>query len=107
MRHCASPASGGFAADHGETLNLDLRHPVLRRGRGRVVKLRAGASQHVTLSEDVMRGGSGDVDLGVLDRALDRLESFDERKARFIEMRYLAGLSNGEIAEAMAFPNAP
>lgn len=69
------------------------------RARGRAK--RAGAGQHVTLSEDVMHAGSGEIDLGVFDRALDRLESLDERKARFVEMKYLAGLSNGEIAEAV------
>lgn len=68
------------------------------RARGRAK--RAGVGQQVTLSEDVMRGASGDVDLLVLDQALDRLESLDERKARFVEMRYLAGLSNNEIAAA-------
>ena len=68
------------------------------RARGRVK--RGGAGRQVTLSEDVMPGGSAYIDLDILDQALDRLEALDERKARFVEMRYLAGLSNGDIAEA-------
>lgn len=66
------------------------------RGRGR----RGAGAKHVTLSEDVMPAGTSALDVLTLDRVLDRLQALDERKARFIEMRYLAGLSNREIAEA-------
>lgn len=68
------------------------------RARGRIK--RAGDPRKVTLEENLVPAASGDVDILFLDQALDRLEALDERKARFIEMRYLAGLSNREIAEA-------
>ncbi len=40
-------------------------------------------------------------DLLALDQALKRLERDDERKARIVELRYFAGLSREEIAEAL------
>ena len=42
-----------------------------------------------------------DIDLLALDRALDALASVDERKCRVIEMRFFAGLTVEETAEAL------
>jgi RNA polymerase sigma factor (TIGR02999 family) len=51
---------------------------------------------------DVAAPGSGDpVDLIALDDALRRLGELDERKARVVELRYFAGLSIEEAAEAL------
>ena len=36
-----------------------------------------------------------------LDGALDRLEKIDERSARVVELRYFAGLTSEETAEAL------
>ena len=38
----------------------------------------------------------------VLNEILERLESFDERQAKIVEMRFFGGLSNAEIAEALS-----
>jgi len=40
-----------------------------------------------------------DVDLLALDEALNRLAALDERQARFVELRYFAGLALQEIAD--------
>lgn len=40
-------------------------------------------------------------ELLAVDEALDRLAEQDERKAKVIELKYFAGLSRGEIAEAL------
>ena len=77
-----------------------MRRVLTDHARARKRAKRAGVGRQVTLDDEVMPGGAGAVDFGVLDQALDRLEAQDERKARFVEMRYLAGLSNHEIAEA-------
>lgn len=37
----------------------------------------------------------------ILNQVLDRLEAFDERQARIVEMRFFGGLSNAEIAECL------
>jgi RNA polymerase sigma factor (sigma-70 family) len=41
------------------------------------------------------------VDLLVLNAALDELEALDPRKSQIVEMRFFAGLSIEEIAEAL------
>jgi len=45
------------------------------------------------------------VDLVALDDALTRLEKFDERQARVVELRYFSGLSLDETAEVLGVLN--
>lgn len=87
---------GHFLAMAARVMRRALVDHARARGRGK----RGGGAQQVTLDGDAMPAGSDAVDFLVLDRALDRLQALDERKARFVEMRYLAGLSNREIADA-------
>ena len=49
----------------------------------------------------VLVAGGPDRDLVSLDDALSALASFDERKARVVEMRYFGGLSVEETAEVL------
>ncbi|MGH7576777.1 MAG: ECF-type sigma factor [Longimicrobiales bacterium] len=77
-----------------------MRHVLIDHARAHRRQKRSGAIQRITLSDDVVKGAPPDVDLQVFDQALGKLETLDARKARFIEMRYFAGLSNIEIAEA-------
>ena len=42
-----------------------------------------------------------DVDVELLDAALTRLESLDERKSRVVELRFFAGLNVEETAAAL------
>ena len=42
-----------------------------------------------------------DVDLIALDEALDELERIDERASRVVELRYIGGLSEKEVAEIL------
>lgn len=37
----------------------------------------------------------------VVNEVLERLESFDEKQAKIVEMRFFGGMNNGEIAEAL------
>lgn len=76
-----------------------MRRTLVDYARARARDKRGGGARLVTLDAEALPDGSAAVDFLALDRALDRLEAFDERKARIIEMRYLAGLSNQEIAE--------
>lgn len=77
-----------------------MRRVLVDHARARGRDKRGGGATHVTLDDELMSAESAMLDLLVLDRALDRLQAWDERKVRFVEMRYLAGLSNREIAEA-------
>jgi len=47
-----------------------------------------------------------DVDLLALDQALDRLAAMDPRQTKIVEMRYFAGLSIEETAEALGISHA-
>jgi RNA polymerase sigma factor (TIGR02999 family) len=71
------------------------RHHALRRG---------GAHQRVSFEEDrlgtVAAAGRAD-ELIALDEALTRLAVLDERLARVVELRYFAGLKEGEVAEVL------
>ena len=53
-----------------------------------------------SLDED-FAAPSRDVDLIALDDALERLGQIDERQARLVELRYFAGLTTEEAAEAL------
>lgn len=61
---------------------------------------RGAGVKPVTLDEQVVASDRSD-ELIVLDHALDVLAKFDERKARAIELRYFAGLTQEEIANAL------
>ena len=43
----------------------------------------------------------------ILNEILQRLEEFDEKQAKIVEMRFFAGMNNSEIAEAMDISERP
>ena len=47
-----------------------------------------------------------EIDLIALDEALTRLSEFDERQSRVVEMKFFAGLTIDEIAEALDISTA-
>lgn len=54
------------------------------------------------LPEDLARSEkTSDVDLISLDQALDALEKIDERACRVVELRYIGGLTEKEVAEIL------
>lgn len=55
----------------------------------------------VTLRDDAAAGGLLDLDLLTLESALAKLEARYPRECRVVELRYLCGLSNDEVAEAV------
>src|SRR5262249_3932922 len=67
------------------------RHGADKRGAG---------EQPVTPHDQNVATGRSE-EVIVLDRALDELAKFDERKARAIELRYFGGLTQEEIATAL------
>jgi RNA polymerase sigma factor (TIGR02999 family) len=73
--------------DHARARGAD------KRGGGQVVRL--------TLEEDIIGAREQDADLMALDEALVRLAALDPRKAQVVELRFFAGLSVEETAEAL------
>jgi RNA polymerase sigma-70 factor (ECF subfamily) len=57
--------------------------------------------QRVTLHPDLVSARTSDVDLLELNEMLERLSALDERASRVVELRFFAGFSLSEAAEAL------
>ena len=79
-----------------------MRHLLADRARDRLRLRAGGAWVRVTLtgSDDRLAIDSAEQALA-LDEALGRLEATDPRAARVVELRYFAGLTPEQIAEAL------
>ncbi len=56
---------------------------------------------HVSLEEAFTVTTEKDADLVALDEALNELATFDERKAKIVELKFFGGLSVEETAEVL------
>jgi RNA polymerase sigma factor (TIGR02999 family) len=63
---------------------------------------RGGGAQKVTLEEAMLVSEDKSSELLLLDEALQKLEQFDKRKSQIAVMRFFAGLTVEETAEALA-----
>jgi RNA polymerase sigma factor (TIGR02999 family) len=77
-----------------------MRRILVDHARGHARDKRGGGVVMTSLDEDVA-AASRDVDVIALDEALERLGRIDERQARLVELRYFAGLTIEEAAEAL------
>jgi RNA polymerase sigma factor (TIGR02999 family) len=91
-------------ADRGHFLAVAaraMRQIVVDHARARSAQKRGGPAVALTLDEASL-GVSGRADeLLALDEALTQLEALNERPARVVELRFFAGLSVDETADAM------
>ncbi len=78
-----------------------MRQILIERARARGAQKRWAGLDRVSLHESLAAGRREDVWLPVLDEALTRLEAIDAQQAKIVELRYFAGLSIEETAEAM------
>ena len=62
---------------------------------------RGGDRIQITLTERVEKPVEKEEDLVALDEALTRLAEFSPRQAQIVELRYFAGLTDEQIAEAI------
>jgi len=78
-----------------------MRRVLVDHARTRLYQKRGGGAQRVRLVDDL--GGSDERphDLVALDEALEALERANRRKAQVVELRFFAGLSLEEPAEAL------
>ena len=67
---------------------------------------RAGQEVRVTLTEDIEVAGGSEVDLVAVDQALTSLDAFDPQQARIVELRFFAGLTVDEVAQALGISTA-
>jgi RNA polymerase sigma-70 factor (ECF subfamily) len=81
---------------------LAMRQLLIDHARARRAEKRGGDRARVTLDAEVPAAGAADgLDLVALDEALTELAALDERQARVVELRFLAGLSVEETAGAL------
>jgi RNA polymerase sigma factor (TIGR02999 family) len=78
-----------------------MRRVLVDHARARSAEKRGGASVGVTLHEGLLADEAPADQFLQLDRALDRLASFDSRKAKVLELRYFAGLNATEIGSVL------
>jgi RNA polymerase sigma factor (TIGR02999 family) len=78
-----------------------MRRILVDAARAHLADKRGGRLPHVCLDESVDAAPQESEDLIALDDALNALEAMDPRKARLVELRYFAGLSVEETAEAL------
>ena len=80
---------------------LVMRRILINYARERSAEKRGGGVEVVTLMEGDVARETSPRDLLTLDAALKRLSAVSERAARVVTMRFFAGLTQEEIAEAL------
>jgi RNA polymerase sigma factor (TIGR02999 family) len=84
-----------------------MRHALIDEVRRKGRAKRGGDLQRVPLEEARMLAiDEGGLDLDALEAALEQLASWDERKARIVELRFFAGMSGEEISQSLGISRA-
>lgn len=83
-----------------------MRRVLVDHARQRSREKRGGGVAPITLDEQLLPGRDDAPALLDLDRALRRLASRDERKARVVELHLFGGLTYAETAEALGISEA-
>lgn len=79
-----------------------MRRILIDRARRRNARKHGGDRKHVPLDEgEISAPMDDDQKLLQLDSALDAFETYDANKARYVKLRYFAGLTNAEAANAV------
>lgn len=79
-----------------------MRSVVVDFVRERMAERRGGAAPHVTLNTQINdAAASGEEEILRVHEALDELAQYDERMVQVVEMRYFAGMTETEIADAL------
>lgn len=78
-----------------------MRNILVDHARRRQSEKRGGGMQRVTLEGTLIQQEHDRVDVVVLDDALTRLEAIFPQQGRIVELRYFAGMSIEETAEAL------
>jgi len=83
-----------------------MRRILIERARRRAGPKQGGAHQRVDLPEEQFADSEDPLKLVAISEALERLAQEDPQKAELVKMRYFAGLSLAEAAEAMGISRA-
>lgn len=80
---------------------LTMRRVLVDHARGRLRDKRGGQMQRIPLTESLFSSGAECERFIALDRALESLARLDPRQSQIVELRYIAGLTVEETAEAL------
>jgi RNA polymerase sigma-70 factor (ECF subfamily) len=83
-----------------------MRQILVDGARARGAQKRWAGMDRVSLTDTLVAAAHEDAMLSALDEALTRLEAVDAEYARIVELRYFAGLSIEESAEALGISPA-
>jgi RNA polymerase sigma-70 factor (ECF subfamily) len=75
-----------------------MRRVLVDAARARQAAKRGAGAEFVALGSGTETGGPSPVDLIALDRALEHLAAFDQRKVQVVELRFFGGLTVEETA---------
>ncbi len=78
-----------------------MRQILVERARARGAQKRWAALDRVTLTDALAVAAHEEAMLPALDEAMERLEQVDAELARIVDLRFFAGLSIDETADAM------
>jgi RNA polymerase sigma factor (TIGR02999 family) len=76
-----------------------MRQILVDHARAKCAAKRGGAQVRVEFKETLEYSDERAAELVAIDEALNELASFDQQKARVLELRYFGGLAMEEIAE--------
>jgi RNA polymerase sigma factor (TIGR02999 family) len=83
-----------------------MRQILVDHARRKRAAKRGGGVAALSLADSAVGAERGTVDLLALDEALDKLRVFDPRQCAVVELRFFAGLTVDEVAEALAISRA-
>jgi RNA polymerase sigma-70 factor, ECF subfamily len=83
-----------------------MRQILVERARARGAQKRWAGLDRVSLSDTLAVASEPETMLPALDEALTRLEQIDAEQARIVELRFFAGLSIEETADALGMSPA-
>ena len=78
-----------------------MRRILVNHALARATEKRGGGAEKLSLDEAVSFPNQREIDLIALDEALKELERLDPQQTRIVELRFFAGLSIEETAEAL------
>jgi RNA polymerase sigma factor (TIGR02999 family) len=83
-----------------------MRQILVERARARGAQKRWAGLDRVTICDSLAVAAHQDAMLPALDEALERLERIDAEQARIVELRFFAGLSIEDTADALGLSPA-
>src|SRR3954463_16520508 len=78
-----------------------MRQILVERARARGAQKRWGGMNRVSITDSLQLAADPETMLPALDEAIERLAQIDPEQAKIVELRYFAGLSVEEAADAM------